>query len=480
MSIADGDAARARYSGSVENLIETLRPHIHGPRWITYAEDVDAKLNKAAVVSKRGLLCSLRRLQGNLSFTQASMESALAEILKTTEWVKPEEAQGWCEKNAKRLRVMLRHVSQALLKSKGAAPKWLNFLQEESVHPTASMAPTPLPMTRQPPPRAPRKRRFYRLVQMPIGLSQDGKTFATDVGAPRSCGKGSAPPAGAVYVTYYDREQHKAFRKQIGVKKAIVEEATTLKEPPNARDTDSMIGVFGDEEQVVEAVLVGEYRKLASALTERRGPAQRPPLWSGILPNGEPMRVARIKDHHYIFRLDVRGKQKCMMQAEVEQDKGLKVMSRLGEELQAGRIDIKNVYTWRNKFCAEENVPFGLKQKTVEPTKVAMATGAVTEPTSPTTKPQQRKPMYKRPAGNAANTENAESEASVADTSDDDTTVAALATRKCQPSADAPSRRAPKKRARTEQAPTAVEVATTAEPSELNAVWGSFTMNIYG
>ena len=118
MSTADGDAARARYSGSVENLIETLRPHIHGPRWITYAEDVDAKLNKAAVVSKRGLLCSLRRLQGNLSFTQASMESALAEILKTTEWAKPEEAQGWCEKNAKRLRVMLRHVPKPCSRAK--------------------------------------------------------------------------------------------------------------------------------------------------------------------------------------------------------------------------------------------------------------------------------------------------------------------------------------------------------------------------
>jgi hypothetical protein len=127
MSTANGDAARARYNGSVENLIETMRPHMHGPRWITYAKDVGATLNEAAVVSKRGLVCSLRRLQGDLSFTQASMESALAEILKTTEWVKPEEAKGWCEKNAKRLRVMLRHVSQATLKSKGAAPKWLNF-----------------------------------------------------------------------------------------------------------------------------------------------------------------------------------------------------------------------------------------------------------------------------------------------------------------------------------------------------------------
>ena len=138
------------------------------------------------------------------------------------------------------------------------------------------------------------------------------------------------------------------------------------------------------------------------------------------------------------------------------------------------------MYTWRNKFCAKENVPFGQRQKTVEPTKVAMATDAVMEPKNPTTKPQRRKPTHKRPAGNAANTKDAEPEASIADTSDDDTSVAALATRRCQPSEDAPSRRAAKKRARTEQAATAVEVETTAEPSELNAAWGSSTMNIYG
>ena len=121
-------AARGRYSGTCSAVVAVLKPHVVSPVWLKYGSIVDP----TALSRHAKLIAELRSLQGNLSFTslliRKAFERMMEEVpaLNTFERKEGEQTQ-WVTSMEERLRTMLRHAQQGLLKECSAA--WCNDIR---------------------------------------------------------------------------------------------------------------------------------------------------------------------------------------------------------------------------------------------------------------------------------------------------------------------------------------------------------------
>ena len=98
-----------------------------------------AKLNKRSIIWKRDMWRQLRRLQGNLSFTQEFCTEALRKLepqlsQKLNRTLTDVQKADWMEKMSRRLRSQARTIAQAELKSGGRA-YWLAQLWRDDGSP---------------------------------------------------------------------------------------------------------------------------------------------------------------------------------------------------------------------------------------------------------------------------------------------------------------------------------------------------------
>eukprot|EP00971_Amphidinium_carterae_P133184 2637335-Amphidinium_carterae.1 len=69
--------ARHRYEGDLANLTTVLKRHITDGRCILYAEDLKAPVERKTLQLHEPMLKELQQLQGNLSFKQSHMSTAM-------------------------------------------------------------------------------------------------------------------------------------------------------------------------------------------------------------------------------------------------------------------------------------------------------------------------------------------------------------------------------------------------------------------
>ena len=113
------DVEDARPSRRVnQSLVGALKKHIRDPDEFVYSTEMDAAKDPEALSSWSDLLLDVREvLYPNTTIAQAEMVLAMVEILEAhaDKWNLGVHAKSWPGQASQMLRVMLRHVSQAVL-----------------------------------------------------------------------------------------------------------------------------------------------------------------------------------------------------------------------------------------------------------------------------------------------------------------------------------------------------------------------------
>jgi hypothetical protein len=118
--------ARLRFDGEVEGIAAIFAPFVTSVTWLKYVEQATLKLDTKVLMKLSELIAKLKVCHDNLSFTAKFMEAVFRnlmennEVLKTFDW-KGDEQQQWIAVMARRVRAMLRHAQQGLLKKSKAA-----------------------------------------------------------------------------------------------------------------------------------------------------------------------------------------------------------------------------------------------------------------------------------------------------------------------------------------------------------------------
>ena len=115
---------RPRFGGSVNDIVEAIIDFATSPTFLPYPDmpsdkkkGPHPKVHQTLIKKQRGMLIKLKFSKGNLSFTPQQVSTALAEIARRKEWRwRDGEEEDWIKTTGGRLRLMLRHVSQALTK----------------------------------------------------------------------------------------------------------------------------------------------------------------------------------------------------------------------------------------------------------------------------------------------------------------------------------------------------------------------------
>ena len=137
--------SRARFR-DIPAILDVLRIHLKSPGYVQYAEDMD----KSPVIGSQilGMKPLVVAFWNDCSATlvQDDVEKALKmlytekQAAAVSRWAIPSgEIDDWCKTTARRIRTMLRHVSQARLKS--ASAEWLISLNIPAVHKLAFKKP---------------------------------------------------------------------------------------------------------------------------------------------------------------------------------------------------------------------------------------------------------------------------------------------------------------------------------------------------
>lgn len=123
---------RQRHRG-VSELHNVLSRFVRRPSWISYdADRKKAKTRPDLIAPQAGLIREIATVAPSLSLVQTEVETALLSIWEDKKdeagWARlpPEQSGQWAKISARRLRTLLRHVSQARTKKCGAA--WLQAL----------------------------------------------------------------------------------------------------------------------------------------------------------------------------------------------------------------------------------------------------------------------------------------------------------------------------------------------------------------
>ena len=127
--------ARDRWAGPPERLADVLFPYVCRPNFVIYDVSRKAVLNKPEIIKHAQLIRALSRLQANWSFRQDTMTKALEIVMERREgltmWFDndPAQASRWPEVQSARVRMLLRHWSQSVIKSRGYHTGWVRMVQ---------------------------------------------------------------------------------------------------------------------------------------------------------------------------------------------------------------------------------------------------------------------------------------------------------------------------------------------------------------
>lgn len=125
---------RSRFQGCADDIATALTEFATKPGWFKYCEeDGKGALNTKLLQSSRSAFVELHKLTENLSFTQKEMEKAMRDIgdKHAAEWeMSPVQLDEQAKVMAKRLRTACRHIAQALRKE--PQPKWVKAIFDEA------------------------------------------------------------------------------------------------------------------------------------------------------------------------------------------------------------------------------------------------------------------------------------------------------------------------------------------------------------
>ena len=153
-AVDHANALRPRYQGSCADLTKVLMPFVAAKtNFIIYSEEEKpskAKLNKKNVASHYPLLEALRSIQPNLCFSKKLLErSVLAAHDQAKLGLKGKDRDDYGQTMTRRLRNMMRAVSQGIRKSPSAAwvreLPWIGAAAPTSGPPMPSFSPTEAP-----------------------------------------------------------------------------------------------------------------------------------------------------------------------------------------------------------------------------------------------------------------------------------------------------------------------------------------------
>ena len=120
---------RQRYSGPVSAVTAALAAFARTPGFVFYGESKKYKVNKALCTEHGPLLRELSQLAPSLSFKKRTIMDALTEVaVRKKFFAQQSQAKDWVAITTRRLRLMMRHVSQAAIRGRGKQQTWVRLI----------------------------------------------------------------------------------------------------------------------------------------------------------------------------------------------------------------------------------------------------------------------------------------------------------------------------------------------------------------
>lgn len=112
-------AKRNRAQCTAEGLAGIITPFVNGRRWLSYADNANSKINRVLILSHKGLIMQImdeyKTINLAATVTDASF-ALIAEDIGDRIGLKEEHKKDWARTMSKRLRAMLRHTAQSMVK----------------------------------------------------------------------------------------------------------------------------------------------------------------------------------------------------------------------------------------------------------------------------------------------------------------------------------------------------------------------------
>lgn len=125
---------RPRAGATPESLASTLRPFITRKTWLSYGEKPSSQVNRLMISAHQRLILAIKSDYDNLSLTKSVADSAfglLAHELGPSIKLEEDHYQDWATTMSARLRCMLRHVNQGVVKKNQWAVNLLGPNQDD-------------------------------------------------------------------------------------------------------------------------------------------------------------------------------------------------------------------------------------------------------------------------------------------------------------------------------------------------------------
>ena len=123
--------SRNMFHGATSSLTLALAPLVKQTRFIKYHEQGNGnKLDKHLIRKQAAFLRALHSVYAPLCFTQKQMQEAVAAVGASKSWFEqqPTVMTEWSQVQARRLRTMCRHFSQAAGKARGRNSSWVHLI----------------------------------------------------------------------------------------------------------------------------------------------------------------------------------------------------------------------------------------------------------------------------------------------------------------------------------------------------------------
>ena len=123
-------APRQRWSGNIEDLVNTLKPHITKIKGLDYGEELQDPLAPKKILKQKELIQKIQKMVDNMSIKETDSDKAMRSIADELNkaWCLPDvKVKEWSETQSKRLRLLLRRVQQGRHKPK--PPYWVAELE---------------------------------------------------------------------------------------------------------------------------------------------------------------------------------------------------------------------------------------------------------------------------------------------------------------------------------------------------------------
>lgn len=379
--MAEANSSRARFEGEHDALMGVLSKYATSPWWLKYPEDPECPIAKETIVSHALLLQDLAELAPNLSFTKTQIKAAFKAILESelaTAWpLNGDEKKDWMSKMDKRLRCLLRHTAQAILKRRGSGSHWLDMVFGQKSKEGEGEIQDDDKTTKK---------------TKKGGKEEDDTPPCKRPAAHGAAAEAAAAPLPAATTTkpflHYERSTHQAWRAYSP--KGEKEFSTAI--VPQGEDHLPARAVFADgEEYDLAALLTSEVKLINARLETKRGRVAKE--WQGTHHGGEELHISRKKDHKMLWCLYQDGKSICYAVAEPDAAKSLEVLKAIAILYAEGKLQRSDLKKEKDKRLKEamvgQEASSGSKQVAKRPAASKALLAGAGAPTTPPKKQKQ-------------------------------------------------------------------------------------------